>query len=101
MQSVPAKILKVAREFLGLSQDDVEGACGVSRRTIQRIEQGQVIDVGNAFKLQLFYITAGITFVSPTKDQGWGVFNVNTKDDPAVLNKLKDIPPGRRYRSAK
>ncbi|MGG7519077.1 helix-turn-helix transcriptional regulator [Allorhizobium undicola] len=99
MQPAPAKILKIAREFLGLSQDEVEGASNVSRKTIQRIERGDPVEVAYIYKLQLFYMATGITFVRPTKKQGWGVFNVNTKDDPSVLNRLKDIPPGKRKRS--
>jgi transcriptional regulator with XRE-family HTH domain len=40
MLMVPPEILKIAREFLDLSQGQVETHSGVSRATIQRIERG-------------------------------------------------------------
>lgn len=98
MEPVPGKILKVARDFLGLTQDETEGASTVSRKTIQRIERGDPVEVAYIYKLQLFYIANGITFVKPSREQGWGVFNSNTRGDATILNKLASIPPGRRKR---
>lgn len=98
MEPVPGKILKVAREFLGLTQDETEGASTVSRKTIQRIERGDPVEVAYVYKLQLFYISNGITFVKPNLEQGWGVFNSNTRDDPAALNRLASIPPAKRLK---
>lgn len=101
MEPAPGKILKVAREFLGLTQDETEGASTVSRKTIQRIERCDPVEVAYVYKLQLFYIAQGIKFVSPTEQEGWGVFNSNTKDDPDKLNKLTFIPQGKRQRGQK
>lgn len=100
MQPVPPTILKVAREFLGLSQDDVEAVSGISRKTIQRIERGDEVIVHYVTALQLFYEDQGIEFVPPANGNGWGVFNANTKDDPKSLNKLVTIPASKRKKSA-
>lgn len=99
MQPVPRSILKIAREFLGLSQDDVEAVLGVSRKTIQRIEGGEDVIVHYVASIQRFYEDQGIEFVPPTGDRGWGVFNANTKADPAKLNALENIPPSKRRRA--
>ncbi len=100
MQPVPPTILKIAREFLGLSQDDVEAVLGISRKTIQRIERGDEVITHYVSTLQRFYEDQGIEFVSPNHSNGWGVFNANTKDDPKSLNKLGSIPPSKRKKSA-
>ncbi|NKJ76914.1 helix-turn-helix domain-containing protein [Rhizobium laguerreae] len=99
MQTVPRPILKIAREFLGLSQDDVEAVVGVSRKTIQRIERGDDVIVHYVASLQRFYEDQGIEFVPPADDRGWGVFNANTKADPAKLNTLENIPPSKRRKT--
>jgi transcriptional regulator with XRE-family HTH domain len=99
MQPVPHPILKIAREFLGLSQDDVEAVLGVSRKTIQRIERGDDVIVHYIASLQRFYEDQGIEFVAPVDDRGWGIFNANTKSDPGKLNTLDSIPPSRRRRA--
>ncbi|RWY79160.1 helix-turn-helix domain-containing protein [Rhizobium leguminosarum] len=99
MQHVPRAMLKIAREFLGLSQDDVEAILGVSRKTIQRIERGDDVIVHYIASIQRFYEDQGIEFVPPTDDRGWGVFNANTKADPAKLNALENIPPSKRRRA--
>ncbi len=96
MRPAPPKILKIAREFLGLSQDDVEAVFGVSRKTIQRLERGDKVVVHYANSLQGFYEAQGIEFVPPANGRGWGVFNANTKDDPSTLNALAVIPPSKR-----
>lgn len=99
MQPVPRSILKIAREFLGLSQDEVEAVLGISRKTIQRIERGDDVIVHYVASLQRFYEDQGIEFVAPDDDRGWGLFNANTKSDPARLNSLKSIPPSKRKRA--
>jgi transcriptional regulator with XRE-family HTH domain len=99
MQSVPRSILKIAREFLGLSQDDVEALVGVSRKTIQRVERGDDVIVHYVASLQRFYEDQGIEFEPPAHGRGWGIFNGNTRDDPAKLNKLENIPPPRRRKA--
>jgi len=91
--------LRIAREFLGLSQDDVEAVLGVSRKTIQRIERGDYVIVHYVSSLQRFYEDQGIEFVPPAGERGWGVFNANTKADPTRLNTLENIPPSKRRRA--
>lgn len=98
MKPVPPTILKIAREFLGLSQDDVENLVGISRKTIQRIEKGDNVIVHYAWSLQRFYEEQGIRFAPPGPQEGWGVFNVNTHDDPGKLNGIVNIPPSKRRR---
>ncbi|WP_430244895.1 helix-turn-helix transcriptional regulator [Neorhizobium sp. DAR64861/K0K2] len=99
MQHVPRPILKIAREFLGLSQDDVEAVVGVSRKTIQRIERGDDVIVHYVASLQRFYEDQGIEFVAPVDGRGWGLFNANTKADPGKLNALNNIPLSKRKRT--
>lgn len=99
MRPVPRPILKIAREFLGLSQDDVETVLGISRKTIQRIERGDDVIVHYVASLQRFYEDQGIEFVAPVDGKGWGIFNANTKSDPGKLNSLNNIPPPKRRRA--
>ncbi|KQU04989.1 helix-turn-helix transcriptional regulator [Rhizobium sp. Leaf453] len=101
MRPAPPKILKIAREFLGLSQDDVEALFGISRKTIQRLERGDNVVVHYANSLQGFYELQGIEFVPPAGGKGWGVFNANTKSDPNKLNELGVIPPSKRIKATK
>lgn len=78
MLIVPPEILKVAREFLGLSQEQVEKHAGISRATVYRLERG-VRDLPQyALLVQHFYEQSGIEFVEPVGSRGWGVFNHNT-----------------------
>lgn len=91
----PPEILKVAREFLGLSQEAVEAHVQVSRSTLQRIERG-VRDLRHyALLIQHFYEQNGIEFVPPKDGRGWGIFNHNTNDVPLRLNRL-ELRSGRR-----
>ncbi|EJT04429.1 helix-turn-helix transcriptional regulator [Rhizobium sp. CCGE 510] len=88
MLIAPPEILKVAREFLGFSQEQVEKHAGISRATIQRIERG-VRDLPQyVLLLQHFYEKSGIEFVAPTGKRGWGLFNHNTAGKRRRLNKL-------------
>ncbi|WP_245495407.1 helix-turn-helix domain-containing protein [Rhizobium leguminosarum] len=85
---VPPEILKVAREFLGLSQEQVERHAGVSRATIHRVERG-VRDLPQyALLVQHFYEESGIEFVPPVDDRGWGVFNHNTAGKKPKLSRF-------------
>lgn len=93
MEIVPPEILKIAREFLGLSQADVEAHASVSRATIQRVEQGVRSLPQYAAFLQYFYQQCGIEFVPPSGDRGWGVFNNNAVDMPIRLNRLAETQP--------
>jgi transcriptional regulator with XRE-family HTH domain len=88
MLIAPPEILKVAREFLGLSQDQVEKHAGISRATIQRVERG-VRDLPQyVLLLQHFYEKSGIEFVAPSGKRGWGLYNHNTSGKPLRLNKI-------------
>ncbi|MGM4882685.1 MULTISPECIES: helix-turn-helix domain-containing protein [Rhizobium] len=90
--------MKAAREFLGLSQEDVEAVFGMSRKTIQRVEKGVDVSEHYVAALQRFYEDQGITFVSPADGNGWGMFNANTSDNMQSLNKLENIPVAKRKR---
>ena len=91
MLMVPPEILKVAREFLGLSQEQVERHAGVSRATVYRVERG-VRDLPQyALLVQHFYEQSGIEFIAPSGDRGWGVFNHNTAGNARELNRFEDL----------
>ncbi|MBY5363510.1 helix-turn-helix transcriptional regulator [Rhizobium leguminosarum] len=90
MHPVPPPLLRIAREFLGLSQDDVAGVLGISRKTIAKMERDKGVVVHYVATVQRFYEDQGIKFVAPSGGEGWGVFNANTKDDPMSLNRLGD-----------
>jgi transcriptional regulator with XRE-family HTH domain len=88
MLMVPPEILKVAREFLGLSQEQVEKHAGISRATIHRVERG-VRDLPQyALLVQHFYEQSGIEFIAPAGDRGWGLFNHNTAGRKRKLNRI-------------
>ncbi|MDX0563779.1 helix-turn-helix domain-containing protein [Sinorhizobium medicae] len=88
MLMVPPEILRVAREFLGLTQEQVEKHAGISRATVQRVERS-VRDLPQyALLVQHFYEKSGIEFVAPSGGRGWGVFNHNTSGRRLRLNKL-------------
>lgn len=89
MLKVPPEILKVAREFLGLSQEQVEQHSGISRATIQRIERSVRELPQYALLVQHFYEECGIEFVAPAEQKGWGVFNSNMRGRNPQLNRLK------------
>lgn len=91
MLIVPPEILKIAREFLGLSQEQVEAHSGVSRATIQRIERS-VRDLPQyALLVQHFYEECGIEFVAPADQRGWGVFNRNMQGQSPRLNQIQNL----------
>ncbi|TAV34427.1 XRE family transcriptional regulator [Rhizobium ruizarguesonis] len=91
MHTVPPPLLRIAREFLGLSQDDVAGVLGISRKTIAKMERDKGVVVHYVSTVQRFYEDQGIKFVAPSGGEGWGVFNANTKDDFKTLNRLGNI----------
>ena len=91
MLVAPPSLLKFAREFLGLRQEQVVALSGVSRRTIQRVEEGDVKVFHFALKLQHFYEKSGIEFLAPTSERGWGIINNNTREDPQQLNQFDDL----------
>ncbi|OAP35829.1 hypothetical protein AU381_16740 [Sinorhizobium glycinis] len=96
MLIAPSTILKAAREFLGLSQDQVEALLGISRKTVQRVERGDPVIEHYVLRLQLFYEENGIEFVPPANEKGWGIFNHNTRDDPLRLNRLPEVKTERK-----
>lgn len=99
MLMVPPEILKVAREFLGLSQKQVEKHAGISRATIHRVERG-VRDLPQyALLVQHFYEECGIEFVAPADDRGWGLFNHNMRGRKPQLNRLKHASRGGNVRT--
>ena len=95
MLVAPPTILQIAREFLGLSQDQVAALSGVSRKTIQRAEKGDQLISRQVARLQQFYEASGIEFVPPASGKGWGIFNHNTAENPFRLNRLPELKTER------
>jgi len=83
----PPNVLRAARELLGLKQVEAADAAGISRRTIQRLESGELDRTHASILLQTSYETHGIVFVRPTNGQGWGLIDNsqerNSQDKPA------------------
>ncbi|MGO7297122.1 helix-turn-helix domain-containing protein [Rhizobium ruizarguesonis] len=77
MKVPPAIVFTLAREFLGLTQQDVEVHSRISRSSIQRIEQGRHRLLDTVIRLQEFYEERGIVFLQPADGRGWGVVNNN------------------------
>ncbi|PZM14124.1 transcriptional regulator [Rhizobium tubonense] len=100
MLVAPPTILQIAREFLGLSQDQVAALSGVSRKTIQRAEKGDQGITRQVARLQQFYESNGIEFVPPATGKGWGIFNHNTIEDPLRLNRLPEIKTERKKKTS-
>ncbi|MBY3556428.1 helix-turn-helix domain-containing protein [Rhizobium laguerreae] len=96
MEPVPSTVFKIAREFLGLTQDEVEAVSGIARKTIQRIERGDAVTLPYVQTIQRFYEDQGIEFVTPASGSGWGVVNKNLVGPSSPLNRLADIPPSKR-----
>lgn len=96
MLVAPAIILKLAREFLGLSQDEVEAHTRVSRSSIQRVERGRSGVLNSAVELQKFYQDSGIEFIAPSNGAGWGLVNNNAVGDDFPLNRLPHVTVRKR-----
>ncbi|WJH40599.1 helix-turn-helix transcriptional regulator [Aliirhizobium terrae] len=96
MEPLPHILLKIAREFLGLSQDEVVALIGVGRSTIQKIERGEVVTEVYISVVRQFYENQGIRFLAPAEEQGWGLRNANVSSGKDRLNRLSEIPAGRR-----
>ncbi|MGO8598996.1 helix-turn-helix domain-containing protein [Rhizobium ruizarguesonis] len=77
MKVPPAIVFTLAREFLGLTQEDVEGHSKISRSSIQRIERGKYRLLDTVIRLQEFYEGRGIVFLPPVDGRGWGLVNNN------------------------
>lgn len=69
----PPNVLRAARELLGLKQVDAAVGASISRRTIQRLESGELDRTHASILLQTFYEKQGILFVRPIGSQGWGL----------------------------
>ncbi|MBO9124965.1 hypothetical protein J5283_15430 [Rhizobium sp. 16-488-2a] len=61
-----------------MKQVDAATASGLSRRTIQRLESGELDGTNASIVLQTFYEKQGIEFVRPINSQGWGLVD-NTR----------------------
>lgn len=72
---VPPNVLRAARELLGLNQVTAAEAAGISRRTIQRLEVGELDQRHTSIVLRTYYEGQGIVFVRPTAGQGWGLID--------------------------
>lgn len=71
----PPNVLRAARQLIGMKQVDAAHGAGISRRTIQRLELGELEMTHTSIVLQVFYEHQGIVFVRPTNGQGWGLFD--------------------------
>ena len=69
----PPNILVAARTSIGLTQSEVAAEAGISRSSLQRIELGKIRPGRNTIRLQLFYETCGIHFISPSDGRAWGI----------------------------
>jgi len=89
-------MMKLAREFLGLSQEMVEAHSGISRSSIQRVERGMRGMLNSAAELTQFYVTNGIVFLPPENGRGWGIVNNNVVEDDSLLNHLPSVELPKR-----
>ena len=71
----PPNVLRAARELLGLKQVEAAQVAGISRRTIQRLESGELDRTHASILLQTSYEEQGIMFVRPANGQGWGLID--------------------------
>ena len=78
----PPNVLRAARELLGLKQIDAAQAAGISRRTIQRLESGELDRTHASILLQTYYEGRGVVFVRPASGQGWGLIDNATAGNP-------------------
>jgi len=89
-------MMKLAREFLGLSQEMVEAHSGISRSSIQRVERGTGVMLNSAAELTKFYTNNGIVFLPPQNGRGWGIVNNNAVEDDSPLSRLPSVPIVKR-----
>lgn len=89
-------MMKLAREFLGLSQEMVEAYSGISRSSIQRVERGMRGMLNSAAELTKFYVTNGVVFLPPENGRGWGLANNNLIEDESPLNQLPPVELQKR-----
>lgn len=71
----PPNILRAARELIGIGQVEAAAAAGISRRSIQRLENGDRAWINGAALLQTYYESRGIVFLRPTTGAGWGLID--------------------------
>lgn len=96
MEPIPSTVFRIAREFLGLTQDEVEAVSGIARSTIQRIERGKTVTPIYVLGIRRLYEDLGIEFVTPPNGSGWGVINKNITGPTGPLNTLTSIPTSKR-----
>lgn len=75
----PPNVLRAARELLGYKQVEAAQAAGISRRTIQRLESGELDRTHASILLQTCYEEQGVVFVRPAGGQGWGIIDNSNK----------------------
>lgn len=85
----PPKVLIAARNLLGLKQVEAAEIAGISRRTIQRLELGELDRTHASILLQCSYEDQGIVFVRPKDGQGWGLI-----DNSQALKSGPEKPAG-------
>ncbi|WP_210067967.1 helix-turn-helix transcriptional regulator [Rhizobium leguminosarum] len=96
MDPIPSIVLKIAREFLGLSQDQIAILLGIARSTVQRIERGDDVAEPYVSVVRRFYEDQGIQFLTPADGEGWGLRNTNLVSGRTALNTLANIPRSKR-----
>lgn len=85
----PPNVLIAARNLLGLKQVEAAEIAGISRRTIQRLELGELERTHASILLQCSYEDQGIVFVRPKDGQGWGLI-----DNSQTLRSCPEKPAG-------
>lgn len=91
---VSPRLLRLARLYVGLSQEDVALATGVARRTLTRLENGEF--TGRApEKLQKYYESIGFVFLPPDPPVGEG-FRVLID---SLADEQSKLPAARKDRS--
>lgn len=90
--TVPSNVLRAARELLGIKQVTAAEAAGISRRTIQRLEAGELDQRHTSVVLQTYYEKQGIVFVRPAGGQGWGLIDnsQSNKVEERVTDRFAD-----------
>lgn len=68
----PPRLFVAARVLLGQNQIEVANDCGMSSRTIYKIENAAA-NIILVEKLMRHYSSKGISFISPDGNSGWGI----------------------------
>jgi transcriptional regulator with XRE-family HTH domain len=95
------RLLRLARLYVGLSQEDVALATGVARRTLTRLENGEF--TGRApEKLQKYYESIGFVFLPqrPPLGEGFRVQIDSVADERSKLPATRKDSPLTRKQEA-